>query len=54
MHVGRLPFDDPATLADLVDKIVNWSADDPDYKWDALLAAGTIQISGATARSSCR
>jgi len=49
MHVGRLPFDDPATLVNLVDKIVNWSVEDPDYKWDALLAAGTIQIPGDSA-----
>ncbi len=46
MYVGRLPFDDNDTLAAVSDKIVAFAEADAAYKWDTLLAAGSIQING--------
>lgn len=46
MYVGRLPFDDPLILASVAERIVDFQTADPDHKWEALLAAGTISITG--------
>ena len=49
MFVGRLPFDDPVEVARVAAKIVAFATADADHKWDTLLAAANIAISGDAA-----
>jgi Peptidase family C25 len=49
MFVGRLPFDDAATIAAVAEKIVAFASADADYKHDTLLAAANIAIPGDAA-----
>ncbi|NLH47396.1 MAG: hypothetical protein GX444_02220 [Myxococcales bacterium] len=46
MYVGRLPYDDPETVAFVAEKIVAFAREDAPYKQTALLAAANIAVNG--------
>ena len=49
LMVGRWPIDDLEELALIADKTLQFGQNNPDYKWDVLLAAGSIEFEGDSA-----